>query len=49
MSAAETAFNKAEAAMLGWDVKGETVKDCMNQRSDFPLHNGEYRMVLTNT
>lgn len=21
MSAAETAFNKAEAAMLGWDVK----------------------------
>ena len=27
MSAAETAFNKAEAAMLGWDVKGETVKD----------------------
>ena len=23
----ETAFNKAEAAMLGWDVKGETVKD----------------------
>ena len=26
MSAAETAFNKAEAAMLGWDVKGETVK-----------------------
>lgn len=27
MSAAETAFNKAEAALLGWDVKGETVKD----------------------
>lgn len=49
MSAAETAFNKAEAAMLGWDVKGETVKDLYESAIRLSFAQWEYRMVLTNT